>query len=72
MRSTAEVPTQAGPRHTIDGQRLPTPSRCGTEHASQLKAIFDEMDEDGNGTIDKDEWRSAMPKIGLTAEEKVA
>ena len=39
--------------------------------ALKLEALFKEWDEDGDGTIDKKEWRKAMPSLGIQASTDV-
>ena len=40
------------------------------DSAEQLRAIFDELDEDGSGALDRDEVRSLVTQLGMDASEK--
>ena len=42
----------------------------GREDDEQLRRIFEELDEDGSGELDRDEVRSMVTQLGMDASEK--
>ena len=69
-RLRAEACLTSGPpcRFPRPLARIP-PRQVLAKNALRLEAMFKEWDEDGDGTVNKKEWRKAMPAIGIQTSD---